>query len=54
MYDSSQIGDEAEHPVFPERTIRSSRGLTEACKFVFNDAKFVNERARNDIILLSR
>lgn len=51
---SSRIGDEAEQPVFPERTIHSSRGLTEACKFVFNDAKYVNERARNDIILLSR
>ncbi|KAG1334745.1 Senescence-associated protein OSA15, chloroplastic [Cocos nucifera] len=32
----------------------SARGLAEACKFVYNDAKFVNERARNDIILLSR
>lgn len=29
-------------------------GLAEACRFVYNDAKFVNERARNDIILLSR
>ncbi|PRQ45595.1 hypothetical protein RchiOBHm_Chr3g0493131 [Rosa chinensis] len=50
----SQIGDEDECQVFPERTISSSQGLTEACKFVHNDAKFVNERARNDIILLSR
>lgn len=31
-----------------------ARGLAEACKFVYNDAKFVNERARSDIILLSR
>ncbi|XP_021812012.1 uncharacterized protein LOC110755149 isoform X2 [Prunus avium] len=50
---SSQSGDEEdEHPVFSERTTHSS--LAEACKFVCNDAKFVNERARNDIILLSR
>ncbi|CAL9110552.1 unnamed protein product [Musa textilis] len=32
----------------------SSQGLAEACRFVYNDAKYVNERARNDIILLSR
>ncbi|KAL6225778.1 hypothetical protein ACLB2K_004627 [Fragaria x ananassa] len=51
---SSQIGDEDGRQLFSERTISSSQGLTEACKFVFNDAKFVNERARNDIILLSR
>ncbi|KAG0449376.1 hypothetical protein HPP92_027416 [Vanilla planifolia] len=28
--------------------------FAEACRFVHNDAKFVNERARNDIILLAR
>lgn len=38
----------------PKRNIQSTRGFAEACKFVYNDAKFVNERARNDIILLSR
>ncbi|XP_010274742.1 PREDICTED: uncharacterized protein LOC104609986 [Nelumbo nucifera] len=43
-----------EHPVIPEGTSYSSRGLAEACKFVCNDAKYVNERARNDIVLLSR
>ncbi|CAO2150619.1 unnamed protein product [Urochloa humidicola] len=32
----------------------ASQGLAEACKFVYNDAKFVNERAQNDIPLLSR
>ncbi|KAK1302583.1 hypothetical protein QJS10_CPB12g00490 [Acorus calamus] len=32
----------------------SSQGLAEACKFAYNDAKFVNERARKDIVLLSR
>ncbi|XP_031501104.1 senescence-associated protein AAF, chlorolplastic isoform X2 [Nymphaea colorata] len=31
-----------------------SKGLAEACKFACNDAKYVNERARNDIVLLSR
>ncbi|KAF5480007.1 hypothetical protein F2P56_000783 [Juglans regia] len=51
---SAQIGDEEDkHRVMPE-SCRSSLGLTEACKFVHNDAKFVNERARNDIVLLSR
>ncbi|KAE9606107.1 hypothetical protein Lalb_Chr10g0104381 [Lupinus albus] len=34
--------------------IHNVHGLAEACRFVYNDAKFVNERARNDIILLSR
>ncbi|KAM1078474.1 hypothetical protein TB2_025164 [Malus domestica] len=53
---SSQIRDEKDGgpPVFSERTTHSNQGLAEACKFVYNDAKFVNERARNDIILLSR
>ncbi|KAI0502196.1 hypothetical protein KFK09_017143 [Dendrobium nobile] len=36
------------------RIYHTNQGLAEACKFVYNDAKFVNERARNDIILLSR
>lgn len=40
--------------VTPERTIHSIDGLAEACKFAYNDAKFVNERARNDLFLLSR
>ncbi|KAJ1264340.1 hypothetical protein BS78_09G255800 [Paspalum vaginatum] len=30
------------------------QGLAEACRFVYNDAKFVNERAQSDILLLSR
>ncbi|WVZ99784.1 hypothetical protein U9M48_045034 [Paspalum notatum var. saurae] len=30
------------------------QGLAEACRFVYNDAKFVNERAQSDIMLLSR
>ncbi|KAG9449550.1 hypothetical protein H6P81_009515 [Aristolochia fimbriata] len=42
-------------PIVAESTSTiSSRGLAEACKFVYNDAKYVNERARNDMILLSR
>eukprot|EP01018_Ginkgo_biloba_P026405 Gb_24599 [translate_table: standard] len=32
----------------------SCRGLAKAAKYACNDAKFVNERARNDIVLLSR
>lgn len=32
----------------------ASEGLAEACKFVYNDAKYVNERAKRDIILISR
>ncbi|EPS57754.1 hypothetical protein M569_17063, partial [Genlisea aurea] len=31
-----------------------NRPLAEACRFVHNDAKLMNERARNDIILLAR
>ncbi|KAK6125878.1 hypothetical protein DH2020_040380 [Rehmannia glutinosa] len=49
---SSQSGDE--HPIETAKNISSSQGLAEACRFVSNDAKFVNERARNDIVLLSR
>ncbi|XP_027178755.1 senescence-associated protein SPA15, chloroplastic isoform X1 [Coffea eugenioides] len=45
---------EDDHPVGLRRTVSSSQGLAEACKYVCNDAKFVNERARNDIVLLSR
>lgn len=48
----AQGGDE--RPVLPGRIPHSSLGLAEACKFVYNDAKYVNERARNDIVLLSR
>ncbi|XP_022771918.1 uncharacterized protein LOC111314632 isoform X1 [Durio zibethinus] len=46
--------EEVGHSVLPGRTIHSSRGLAEACRFACNDAKFVNERARNDLVLLSR
>uniref|UniRef100_A0A1D1XMI5 Tetratricopeptide repeat protein 27 n=2 Tax=Anthurium amnicola TaxID=1678845 RepID=A0A1D1XMI5_9ARAE len=46
----SQFDDEAlsRSSAFP------NQGLAEACKFVHNDAKFVNERARKDIVLISR
>ncbi|KAL5202868.1 hypothetical protein ABZP36_013820 [Zizania latifolia] len=37
-----------------KKSVNPSQGLAEACKFVYNDAKFVNERAQNDILLLSR
>lgn len=30
------------------------KGLAEACKYVYNDARYVNERARSDTILLCR
>ncbi|CAA2964213.1 uncharacterized LOC107802045 [Olea europaea subsp. europaea] len=36
------------------KNVTLSQGLAEACKFVCEDAKFVNERARNDIVLLSQ
>ena len=37
-----------------KKSAYGSQGLAEACKFVYNDAKFVNERAQSDILLLSR
>nr|AGT16852.1 hypothetical protein SHCRBa_235_G19_R_50 [Saccharum hybrid cultivar R570] len=37
-----------------KKSVYASQGLAEACKFVYNDAKFVNERAQSDILLLSR
>ncbi|KAJ4706864.1 Senescence-associated family protein [Melia azedarach] len=46
--------EEDKHPAMPWSTIHSSQGLAEACKYVCNDAKYVNERARNDMVLLSR
>lgn len=46
--------EDDEHPIMPERTNHSLQGLAKACQFVYNDAKFVNERARNDIVVLSR
>lgn len=45
---NSKVDDYSEH------TSNSSKGLAEICKFVYNDMKFVNERARNDMFLLSR
>ncbi|XP_010528541.1 PREDICTED: uncharacterized protein LOC104805617 [Tarenaya hassleriana] len=42
---------EGEGQVMPSRTDNSSRVVVE---YVSNDAKFVNERARNDLVLLSR
>lgn len=52
---SVQIGEEEDEcSAMPAQVFHSNQGLAQACKFVHNDAKFVNERARNDIILLSR
>lgn len=45
---------EDEHPVRPVKLGPANQGLSEACKYVYNDAKYVNERARNDIVLLSQ
>ncbi|KAK6913539.1 hypothetical protein RJ641_023140 [Dillenia turbinata] len=50
----AHVGDEKDDQVIPESISHTNRALAEACKFVHNDAKYVNERARNDIILLSR
>ncbi|XP_026380890.1 senescence-associated protein AAF, chlorolplastic-like isoform X2 [Papaver somniferum] len=44
----AQIGDEENTSIY------STQGLGGIGKFVDNDAKFVNERARNDLVLLSR
>ncbi|XP_022893813.1 uncharacterized protein LOC111408250 isoform X2 [Olea europaea var. sylvestris] len=49
---SAQAGDE--DFIETGKNITSSQGLAEACKFVCEDAKFVNERAKNDIVLLFR
>lgn len=46
--------DEDEHSIMPKRNIHPTQGLANVGKFVYNDAKFVNERAKNDIVLLSR
>ncbi|CAA0812502.1 senescence-associated family protein, partial [Striga hermonthica] len=45
---------EDENSMETVKNISSGLGLAEACKYVSNDAKFVNERARSDIVLLSR
>ncbi|KAL0915259.1 hypothetical protein M5K25_015662 [Dendrobium thyrsiflorum] len=49
-----EYGSQLCEQVLSGRVYHPNQGLAEACKFVYNDAKFVNERARNDIILLSR
>ena len=46
-------GGDGQH-IHPERNGVTNQALAEACKFAYNDARFVNERARNDIFLLSR
>lgn len=45
---------EDDNPVRPVKIVPSNQGLSEACKYVYNDAKYMNERARNDIVLLSQ
>lgn len=46
--------DEDDYPVMQGRIVHSKQGLAEAIKFACNDARFVNERAQNDIVVLSR
>ncbi|XP_010234155.1 senescence-associated protein OSA15, chloroplastic isoform X1 [Brachypodium distachyon] len=48
---NSQLSD---NQAAQKKSFYSSRGLSEACQFVYNDAKFVNQRAQSDILLLSR
>ncbi|XP_071701840.1 senescence-associated protein SPA15, chloroplastic [Rutidosis leptorrhynchoides] len=48
----SQVG-EGQH-VHAKRIGDSNQALADACRFAYNDARFVNERAKNDIVLLSR
>ena len=44
-----------DHPcLFSPLPFDSCRGLANAAKYACSDAKFMNERARNDIILISR
>ncbi|XP_062218945.1 senescence-associated protein OSA15, chloroplastic isoform X2 [Phragmites australis] len=49
---SSQFPDD--QVASKKKSAYASQGLADACKFVYNDAKFVNERAQSDILLLSR
>ncbi|GER26218.1 senescence-associated protein [Striga asiatica] len=51
---TSSTHGEDESSMETVKNISSGLGLAEACKYVSNDAKFVNERARSDIVLLSR
>ncbi|CAL1413386.1 unnamed protein product [Linum trigynum] len=53
-HSNARIGEEEQRTTMAGRSIHSNPGLAEACKFVQNDARYVNERARNDIVLLSR
>ncbi|KAI3665121.1 hypothetical protein L6452_43739 [Arctium lappa] len=46
-------GGDGQH-IHPERIGVTNRALAEACKFAYNDARYVNERAKNDMFLLSR
>ncbi|XP_024973701.1 senescence-associated protein SPA15, chloroplastic isoform X1 [Cynara cardunculus var. scolymus] len=46
-------GGDGQH-FHPERIGVTNRALAEACKFAYNDARYVNERAKSDLFLLSR
>ncbi|XP_078431204.1 senescence-associated family protein [Wolffia australiana] len=47
---AAQLND----PVKRSDLVSSGNGFMEACRFAYNDAKFVNDRAKNDLVLLSR
>jgi len=49
---SQVVQKEGEKQVMPRR--KSSNSSQLLVEYVSNDAKFVNERARNDFVLLSR
>lgn len=51
VFSSQIVQKEGEKKVMPSRRSSSSQVLVE---YVSNDAKFVNERARSDFVLLSR
>ncbi|PWA97806.1 senescence-associated family protein [Artemisia annua] len=46
-------GGDRQH-IHRERTGDTNQALAEACKFAYNDARYVNERAKSDMIMLSR
>ncbi|KAI3699213.1 hypothetical protein L2E82_43343 [Cichorium intybus] len=46
--------DSSDNFITQERIGDTNKALAEACRFAYNDARYVNERAKNDIFLLSR
>lgn len=50
----SENFSKTQHGEEPEGFGDKNKALAEACKFAYNDARYVNERAKNDMYLLSR